>query len=123
MTINEAEMILNEAVFHGMEPSNRKLMLGGLYLSKVGYGHLPYKTKKAAHEALAAAVHGKPLTLRGYRDEFDPIVKATFPGTITREGWKDKTPRPTHLRLLQAFGPLSDTEFTTLIKDLFNVVG
>lgn len=120
MTVNNALAILNEPVFGRVRPENRKLMLAGLYFSLFGARGLELlhcRSQREAYQNLANAVGGKPLTLRGYRDEFDSVCSQD------RVGFPKKVLRATHLRLMRAFRDLSLADYTTIIKGVFGILG
>ena len=63
-----------------MTDANQKEMLAGLFLSKfntkeskAGLERLGYDTFQDAYKGLAELVGGNPLSVRNYRDEFDPV--------------------------------------------------
>ena len=69
-----------------MTEANRKEMLAGLFLSKFdvkGLRELGFSTWNEAYNALALAVHGRPLSVKAYRDEFDPFFENLRNGSFS----------------------------------------
>jgi len=88
-----------------MTDANRKEMLAGLFLSKfntreskAGLMRLGYAKFKDAYEGLAALVGGNPLSVRNYRDEFDPAFENG------RTGYNMRLMHPTRREMLDAYG-------------------
>ena len=99
-----------------MTEANKKEMLAGLFLSKFceeGLRRLGYKTYRDAYRGLSQLVGGKPLAVRGYRDEFDPV----FPNG--RVGHSKREIRPSRKALLNKFGGLGIEEMAQLLEEQF----
>ena len=99
-----------------MTEANKKEMLAGLFLSKFsedGLRRLGYKTYRDAYRGLAQAVGGKPLAVRGYRDEFDPA----FPNG--RVGHSKRAMRPSRRVLLMRYGGLSLDDMAQVLEEQF----
>ena len=90
-----------------------KAILIGLYLSKFdkeGLKSLGFSGFMEAFNTLGLAIGAKPLSLRNYRDEFDPY----FPNP--RIGWNKRTLRDYCKKILDDFNSLYFDDFTELIK-------
>lgn len=99
-----------------MTEANKKEMLAGLFLSKFseeGLRRLGYKTYRDAYRGLSRLVGGKPLAVRGYRDEFDPV----FPNG--RVGHSKRTMRPSRKAILKQFGGLNIDEMAQVLEEQF----
>lgn len=99
-----------------MAEANKKEMLAGLFLSKFseeGLRRLGYKTYRDAYRGLSRLVGGKPLAVRGYRDEFDPV----FPNG--RVGHSKRTMRPSRKAILKQFGGLNIDEMAQVLEEQF----
>ena len=99
-----------------MTEANKKEMLAGLFLSKFsedGLRRLGYKTYRDAYRGLAHAVGGKPLAVRGYRDEFDPV----FPNG--RVGHSKRAMRPSRRALLMRYGGLGLDDMAQVLEEQF----
>ncbi|MCL1946498.1 MAG: DUF3883 domain-containing protein [Chitinivibrionia bacterium] len=90
-----------------------KAILIGLYLSKFdkeGLKSLGFSGFMEAFNTLGLAIGAKPLSLRNYRDEFDPY----FPNQ--RTGWNKRKLRDYCKRFYDDFSSLNFYDFTELIK-------
>lgn len=103
-----------------MSEINRKEMLAGLFLSKfntresqAGLKRLGYSKFKEAYEGLAALVGGNPLSVRNYRDEFDPAFDNG------RVGYHMREMHPTRREMLKAYGWMGMEEMAALLEDQF----
>jgi len=99
-----------------MSEANKKEMLAGLFLSKFsedGLRRLGYKTYRDAYRGLSRLVGGKPLAVRGYRDEFDPI----FPNG--RVGHSKREMRPSRKAILKQYGGLNIDEMAQVLEEQF----
>ena len=75
-----------------MTDANQKEMLAGLFLSKfdtkeskAGLERLGYDTFQDAYKGLAELVGGNPLSVRNYRDEFNPAFpNGRWPASVRR---------------------------------------
>lgn len=103
-----------------MTEANRKEMLAGLFLSKfntreskAGLKRLGYAKFKDAYEGLAALVGGNPLSVRNYRDEFDPAFENG------RTGYNMRPMHPTRREMLDAYGWMGMEEMAELLEEQF----
>ena len=99
-----------------MTEANKKEMLAGLFLSKFseeGLRRLGYKTYRDAYRGLSKLVGGKPLAVRGYRDEFDPV----FPNG--RIGHSKREMRPSRKAMLNKYGGLNIEGMLQLLEEQF----
>ena len=87
----------------------------GLYLSKFdaeGLKQLGFAGPLMAYNIFGAALGVKPLSIRGYRDEFDPV----FPNP--RVGRVSRLMRPYCQAVLTEFGSLPLAAFTDLLREI-----
>ena len=103
-----------------MSETNRKEMLAGLFLSKfntkesrAGLDRLGYATFQDAYNGLANLVGGNPLSLRNYRDEFDPV----FPNG--RTGYNMRKMHPSRQEMLDKYGWMDLEEMAALLEEQF----
>lgn len=103
-----------------IEEKNKKQMLAGLFLSKfnpkgstAGLKRLGYPTFEAAYKGLAALVGGKPHTVRGYRDEFDPFFQNGRKGYNKREVYKARQ------EMYDKYGWMDMEEMAVLLEEQF----
>jgi hypothetical protein len=108
------------AISNKMTDANRKEMLAGLFLSKfnkhgdnLGLRRLGYAKFKDAYEGLAALVGGNPLSVRNYRDEFDPAFENG------RTGYNMRPMHPTRREMLDAYGWMGLEEMAELLEEQF----
>lgn len=101
-----------------MTDANQKEMLAGLFLSKfnteeskAGLERLGYDTFQDAYKGLAELVGGTPLSVRNYRDEFDPV----FPNG--RTGYNMRKMHPTRQAMLDANDYLIVVDITGKARD------
>lgn len=98
-----------------MKQELQKAMLIGMYLSKydkqaleiLGFGSFV-----EAYNTIGLAIKAKPLSIRNYRDEFDPV----FPNE--RKGWHKRPMFQTRVEILNKYKDLSLGEFTDLVKSI-----
>lgn len=93
-----------------------KLILTGLYLSKydsLGLQMLGFSGFSEAYNAIGYALRSRPLSIKNYRDEFDPL----FPNA--RLGRHNRETRDYCLEVLHRFKHLDLDAFTGLIKSFF----
>lgn len=98
-----------------MKQELQKAMLIGMYLSKydkqaleiLGFGSFV-----EAYNTIGLAIKAKPLSIRNYRDEFDPV----FPNE--RKGWHKRPMFQTRVEVLNKYKELSLGEFTDLVKSI-----
>ena len=96
-----------------MTDTNKKEMLAGLFLSKFskeGLKRLGYKTYADAYVGLSNLVGGNPLSVRNYRDEFDPV----FPNG--RVGYKIRKMMPSRKEMLDEIGHLDLEQMAELLE-------
>ena len=65
-----------------------KRILTGMYLSKysaLGLKRLGFQTYEEAYNAVGYALKGKPLSIKNYRDEFDPFFPNSRKGRRNRD--------------------------------------
>lgn len=103
-----------------MTDANQKEMLAGLFLSKfntkeskAGLERLGYHTFQDAYHGLAELVGGNPLSVRNYRDEFDPV----FPNG--RTGYNMRKMHPTRQAMLDAYGSMDLETMAELLEEQF----
>lgn len=103
-----------------MTDANQKEMLAGLFLSKfntkeskAGLERLGYDTFQDAYKGLAELVGGNPLSVRNYRDEFDPV----FPNG--RTGYNMRKMHPTRRAMLDAYGSMDLETMAELLEEQF----
>lgn len=103
-----------------MTEVNQKEMLAGLFLSKfntkeskAGLERLGYDTFQDAYHGLAELVGGNPLSVRNYRDEFDPV----FPNG--RVGYNMRKMHPTRQAMLDAYGLMDLETMAELLEEQF----
>ena len=103
-----------------MTDANQKEMLAGLFLSKfntkeskAGLERLGYDTFQDAYKGLAELVGGNPLSVRNYRDEFDPV----FPNG--RTGYNMRKMHPTRQAMLDAYGSMDLETMAELLEEQF----
>ena len=108
------------SVWDKMSETNRKEMLAGLFLSKfntrdskAGLERLGYATLKEAYKGLAELVGGNPLSVRNYRDEFDPV----FPNG--RNGYNKREMHPTRKAMMAQFGWMEMEEMAEVLEEQF----
>jgi hypothetical protein len=90
-----------------------KRILTGMYLSKysaLGLKRLGFQTYEEAYNAVGYALKGKPLSIKNYRDEFDPF----FPNS--RKGRRNRDIRNYCKKVLMEYKDLDVDSFTGLIK-------
>lgn len=96
-----------------MEDKLQKAMLIGMFISKFdkkAISILGFKTFSETFNVLGLGLGVKPLSIRNYRDEFDPI----FPNN--RKGWHNRPMYQTRIDMLEKYKNLSIEDFTKLIK-------
>ena len=106
-----------------MTAANQKEMLAGLFLSKfntkeskAGLRRLGYATFQDAYKGLAELVGGNPLSVRNYRDEFDPV----FPNG--RTGYNMRKMHPTRQAMLDEYGSMDLESMAQLLEEQFTGV-
>jgi len=98
-----------------MKQELQKAMLIGMYLSKFdkqGLLILGFKSFTEAYNILGLSLDVKPLSIRNYRDEFDPV----FPNK--RKGWHKRPMHQNRKDMLLKYNNLDILEFTKLIKKI-----
>jgi hypothetical protein len=98
-----------------MRQELQKAMLLGMFLSKFDKDALfilGFSTFSEAFNVLGLSLGVKPLSIRNYRDEFDPV----FPNK--RKGWHKRQMFQTRIEILEKYKDLNISEFTKLIKDI-----
>jgi hypothetical protein len=92
-----------------------KSIIIGLYLSKFDKEALKilgFNGFMEAYNTLGYAIGAKPLSLRNYRDEFDPYF------SNSRKGWYNRNLRKHCEEKMQEFSALNFNEYTDLVKEL-----
>jgi len=92
-----------------------KSVLAGLYLSKFdsdGLKYLGFDTFREAYNTIGLATGVAPMSIKNYRDEFDP----SFPND--RKGWHKRRMNKYCQDICDAFSPLDLISFSTLLKDI-----
>jgi hypothetical protein len=90
-------------------------MLIGMFVSKFdkkALSILGFKTFSETFNVLGLSLGVKPLSIRNYRDEFDPI----FPNN--RKGWHKRPMYKTRIDTLNRYKDLSIEDFSRLIKKI-----
>jgi len=96
-----------------MKQELQKAMLIGMYLSKYdkrALDILGFETFTEAFNVIGLAINAKPLSIRNYRDEFDPV----FPNE--RKGWHKRPMFRTRKEMLEKYKDLNLESFTEIIK-------
>lgn len=104
-----AKVILNSKTLS----TRKKLILTGLYLSKFdqeGLKALGFNGFFEAYNAIGYALKSNPLSIRGYRDEFDPY----YPNS--RKGWNQRVLRKHCEQAMEEFRDLDLHEFAQLVR-------
>jgi len=94
-------------------PQGNKGVLTGLYLSKfdkAGLRKLGFGSFVEAFNAFGYTLGLKPASIKGYRDEFDPL----FPNK--RRGWHQRPPHNYRLRIFDEYKDLDIETFAGLIR-------
>src|SRR2546422_10407550 len=94
-------------------PAREKLILTGLYLSKydsAGLRKLGFESFVEAFNVIGYALGEKPMSIKNYRDEFDPL----FPNR--RKGWHKRPTRAYCRKVFEEYKRLDFEAFTGLIK-------
>ena len=90
-------------------------MLVGMYLSKYdkrALDILGFESFVEAYNTIGLAINAKPLSIRNYRDEFDPV----FPNE--RKGWYKRPMFRTRKEMLEKYKDLTLEAFTDLVKNV-----
>ena len=93
----------------------KKSVLAGLYLSKFdfdGLKYLGFNSFAEAFNAIGLAMEVAPMSIKNYRDEFDPF----FPNN--RKGWHKREIRKYCQDIYDNFSQLDLINFSTLLKDI-----
>lgn len=96
-----------------MKQELQKAMLIGMYLSKYdkqALNILGFESFNEAYNTIGLAINVKPLSIRNYRDEFDPI----YPNQ--RKGWHKRPMTQTRVDMFNEYDELNLREFTDLVK-------
>lgn len=98
-----------------MRQELQKAMLIGMYFSKYDKQALEilgFESFTEAFNIIGLAINAKPLSIRNYRDEFDPV----FPNE--RKGWHNRPMFRTRKEMLDKYNDLSIDAFTEIIKQV-----
>jgi hypothetical protein len=93
--------------------TREKLILAGLYLSKYDSGGLEklgFEGFLEAFNMIGYALGAKPMTVKNYRDEFDPVFRNP------RKGWHKRPIRDYCRKVLEEYEHLEMDDFAGLIK-------
>ena len=93
--------------------TREKLILAGLYLSKydsLGLRKLGFESFLEAFNVIGYALGSKPMAIKNYRDEFDPL----FPNK--RKGWHKRPTRDYCRKVFDTYKDLDLETFTSLVK-------
>jgi hypothetical protein len=93
--------------------TREKLILTGLYLSKydsLGLRKLGFDNFIEAFNVIGYALGSKPMNIKNYRDEFDPL----FPNK--RKGWHKRPTRDYCLKVYETYKGLDFETFTSLVE-------
>ena len=91
----------------------QKLMLSGLYLSKfdvLGRKKLGFENWLEAFNVIGLGLGAKPASVKGYRDEFDPLVSSR------RKGWHKRPVRDHCRAIYEQYKGLDFETFTALVR-------
>lgn len=92
-----------------------KSILAGLYLSKFdfeGLKYLGFDNFTEAFNVIGLAMGVSPMSVKNYRDEFDPL----FPNE--RKGWHKRAIRKYCKDIYDTFHTLNLADFSSLLKDI-----
>lgn len=95
--------------------SREKSIVAGLYLSKFdfeGLNYLGFASFTEAFNIIGFAMGVPPMSIKNYRDEFDPL----FPND--RKGWHKRQMRKNYKDIHDSFHKLNLSDFAALIKDI-----
>lgn len=95
--------------------SREKSILAGLYLSKFdfeGLSYLGFDNFTEAFNVIGLAMDVQPMSVKNYRDEFDPL----FPND--RKGWHKRGTRKYCKDIYDSFHGLNLSDFSLLLKDI-----
>lgn len=98
-----------------MQRNLQKAMLVGMYLSKFdkdGLMRLGFENFSEAFNVIGLAINTKPLSIRNYRDEFDPV----FPNK--RMGWHKRPMFRTRVEMFEKYKDLNLEDFTVIVKQI-----
>ena len=98
-----------------MKQELQKAMLIWMFLSKYdkdALNILGFETFSEAFNVIGLSIWVKPLSIRNYRDEFDPVFDNK------RKGWHKRTMYQSRKDLLEKYNNYSLDEFTTLVKTI-----
>ena len=98
-----------------MKQELQKAMLIGMYLSKYdeqALSILGFESFVEAYNTIGLAINAKPLSIRNYRDEFDPV----FPNE--RKGWHKRPMFQTRVDMFNKYKDLNLEAFTDLVKNI-----
>lgn len=88
-------------------------MVCGYFLSRFdvrAYNYLGYSTQSSTHAALGKALGVQPMSIKNWRDEFDPVHDNS------RQGWHRRPMSPSRERLLEALVNLTEEELSGLVS-------
>jgi len=100
--------------------TREKLILAGLFLSKFdaeGLNSLGFSSFSEAFNVLALCQNSSPASLKNYRDEFDPYF------SNPRKGWHKRPIRQYCKSLMEQYGGMEISAFSSLIKSEFSDAG
>jgi hypothetical protein len=93
--------------------TREKLVLAGLFLSKydsLGLKKLGFESFVEAFNVIGYALGAKPMSVKNYRDEFDPL----FPNR--RRGWHKRPTRDYCLKVFKEYKDMDLETFSGLVK-------
>lgn len=93
--------------------TREKLILAGLFLSKydsVGVKKLGFESFVEAFNVIGYALGAKPMSVKNYRDEFDPLF------SDRRKGWHKRPTRDYCLKVFKDYKEMDLETFTGLVK-------
>lgn len=92
-----------------------KSILAGLYLSKFdfeGLTYLGFGNFTEAFNVIGLAMRVSPMSVKNYRDEFDPLF------SNNRQGWHKREIRKYCKDIYDTFHALNLADFSSLLKDI-----
>lgn len=99
-----------------MENNHKLTLYVSYYLSRFNNEaliNLNYKTWNNAFEDIAKKLHVKRLSVRNWRDEFDPIFQH-------RKGWHQRPMSPSRVKIVQALEDLNEMQVRGIVNDILS---
>lgn len=99
-----------------MEKNHKLTLYVSYYLSRFNNEaliNLNYKTWSNAFEDISKKLNVKRLSVRNWRDEFDPIFQH-------RKGWYQRPMSPSRVKIVQALEDLNEVQVRGIVKDILS---